>query len=248
MVSSFSPPIVCLTDDDDDNPTELSMPYTSSYASVANDSLPRKKRRLPETDTGISSTIINWSKRQRNDHYSHEPSPYNSIFDKPQTRRYNNDLYHYGEPETHSFHAFDWTTDSQTSTKTYSNPIQTAPRIQIVPAPPTVMNIVKHHLDHSDAIPILPLSHQDDRYAQHSHKQSVNFPSSRSESIPISLPLPTPTSSIVRPQAQRHPSAKASRTSFSHTVSSEILHSLGFFLIVKDHYAFLYFSFLQSLT
>ena len=228
MVSSFSPPIVCLTDDDDDNPSELSVPYTSSYASVANDSLPRKKRRLPETDTGISSTIINWSKRQRNDHYSRDPLHYNSIFDKSDTLRYNNDRYHYGEPEKHSFHAFDWTADSPTSTKTYSNSIQTAPRIPIVPVPPTVMNVVKHHLDHSDTIPILPFSHQDDRYAQHSHTQSVNFPSSRSPSVPISLPLPTPTLSIVRPQAQRHPLAKASRTSYSHTVSRKFSGLLFF--------------------
>lgn len=230
MVSSFSPPIVYLTDDEDDNPVEFNAPYTSSYASVANDSLPRKKRRLPETDTGISSTIINWSKRQRNDHYSREREPlhYNSAFEKPDSIRFNYDRYHYPEPETHSFHAFDWTTDSQTSTKTYSNSIQTTPRISIASAPSTVMNVVKHHLDHSDTLPILPLSHQDDRYAQHSHAQSVNFPSSRSPSVPISLPLPTPTSSIVRPQAQRPPLAKLTRPSYSHPVSQEISQSRVF--------------------
>lgn len=220
MLSSFSPPVLCLTDDDDDSITELNVPYTSSYASVANNNLPRKKRRLPETDTRISSSIINWSKRQRNDHCSRESNHYNTVLDKPDTIRYNSDAYPYTDPESHSFHAFDWTTETPVLPKNYSNPIQMAPRISLIPPPSTVMNVVKHHLDHSDPMPIIPLPHQDDRYAQHSHTQSMNFPPSRSPSIPISLPLPSPTSSLVRSHTQRHHSTKPPRIStYSHSVS-----------------------------
>ena len=223
MLSSFSPPILCLTDDEDDNTTELTVPYTNSYASVANDSLPRKKRRLPETDTRISSSIINWSKRQRNDHYARESTHYNSILDKPDTIRFNSDAYHYTEPESHSFHAFDWTSETQLAPKNYSNSIPMTPRISLIPPPTTVMNVVKHHLDHSDPLPIISLPHQDDRYVQqHSHTQSMNFPPSRSPSIPISLPLPSPTSSLIRPLAQRQHSTKPPRLpSYSHAVSSK---------------------------
>jgi hypothetical protein len=220
MVSRFSPPVLYLTDDDDDNEPEPHMPYISSYASVVNDNLPRKKRRLPNTDVQMNQTVINWSKRQRHDDYHQQhQSVYNPIHHPSETIVFNSDAYDYAEPKSHSFHAFDWTNEPLAQHRNFANHIQTASRMTVVP-PPNVMNVVKHHLDQSDAVPIIPLHHSNDRYGQHAPRKSTNMSIPPTPPSPIPLPLPTPTSSLVRPQAQRiHHSGKNLRIPYPNSVS-----------------------------
>jgi hypothetical protein len=190
MVSRFSPPVLYLTDDDDDddNEPEPNMPYVSSYASVVNDNLPRKKRRLSNANVRVNPSVVNWSKRQRNDHYSqqHQQPMYNPIHHPPETIVFNSDAYNFPDPKSHSFHAFDWTSEPQAPPRTYSNHIQTTSRMAIVPPPPNAMNVVKHHLDQSDAVLTIPLSHSNDRYIQHPPRKSTNIP------IPTTPPSPIP--------------------------------------------------------
>jgi hypothetical protein len=224
MVSPFSPPVLYLTDDDDDNESEPNMPYVSSYSSVVNDNLPGRKRRLPNTNVRTNPSAVNWSKRQRNDHYSQQQQQqqpiYNSIHHTPERMVFNSDAYDFPDPKSHSFHAFDWTSEPRIPPRTYSNPIQTTSRMAIVPAP-TVMNVVKHHLDQSDTVPINPLSHSNGRYVQHSAKKPANIsiPGTPPSPSLLPLPLPTPTSSLVRPQAQRIYSEKNVRIPYPHSVS-----------------------------
>jgi hypothetical protein len=89
----------------------------------------------------------------------------------------------------------------------------------IVPPPPNAMNVVKHHLDQSDAVLTIPLSHSNDRYVQHPPRKSTNISIPTTPPSPIPLPLPTPTSSLVRPQAQRIHSGKNVRIPYPHSVS-----------------------------
>jgi hypothetical protein len=222
MVSPFSPPVLYLTDDDDDNETEQNLPYASSFTSVINDNLPRKKRKYTNADVRINPSLVNWSKRQRNDYYRPPQPTHNSHHHEPETVIISRDKYNLPNQESHSFHAFDWTTEPRTSTRIYSNPIQPTTRVSIAPPPPppNVMNVVKHHLDHSDTVPLIPITHQNDRYLQYPHRKSTNvLISATPPPAPLPLPLPTPTSSLVRPQAQRIQPGKNTRIPYTHAVS-----------------------------
>jgi hypothetical protein len=217
MVSSFSPPVLYLSDDDDDNEIEQNIPHAGSFASVTNDHLPRKKRKFTDTNVRINPSIVNWSKRQRNDHYQHQQPIYNSHHHhQSETNVHYPDEYNFADQESHSFHAFDWSSEPRTATRIYSNPIQTTSRVSTVP-PPTVMNVVKHHLDQSDAIPLMPLSRHSERYFQHAQRKSTHIPISVTPPLP--LPLPTPTSSFVRPHAQHIQPGKNIRIPYTHSVS-----------------------------
>ncbi len=225
MVSSFSPPLLDLTDDDDDDhEIEQNIHYGSSLTPITNENLPRKKRKLTNTNVCINPSIINWSKRQRNDHYQYQPITHNSIHHQPGTIDINPDDYSFGDQQSHSFHAFDWTTDLRAPPRIYSNPIQTASRVSMVPPlPPNAMNVVKHHLDQSDTVPLISLPPQNDRYMQHSQRKSSNIPIPTIPPQALPLPLPTPTSSLIRPHAQRLPPGKNIRIPYIHTVSLNFL-------------------------
>lgn len=220
MVSRYSPPVLYLSDDSDDednnnnNTNDQNIRYNSLLTRINNDSLPRKKRKLTDTNVRINPSIVNWSKRQRNDpayqHYSihHEPEPF-SI---------NPNEYNHHNQQSHSFQAFDWSTEPRGDPRMYSNPIQTSSsssRLPIIPSS-NVMNVVKQHLDQSDTI---SLPHQYDRYIQQSQRKSMHIPVSTAVPPPLSLPLPTPTSSFIRPLAQRIQSGTNNRIAYTHSVS-----------------------------
>jgi len=229
MASRFSPPVLYLTDDDDDNETEQNISYGSSLSSINNNNLPRKKRKLTNTNVRVNPSVVNWSKRQRNDHYQPQQITHNSIQYEPEPMVIDISEYNFGNQQSHSFHAFDWTTEQQTSPtpRIYSNPIQTTSRVSIVPRP-NVMNVVKHHLDQQDTIPLMPLTHQNDIYVQHAQRKSRNISISATSPPPppLPLPLPTPTSSFIRPQTQRIQSGKTIRIPYTHSVSLNFFYLL----------------------
>jgi hypothetical protein len=233
MRSPSSPPVLYLTDDDD-NETEQNISYGSSSKTVINDNLPRKKRKLTNTNVRINQSIVNWSKRQRNDNYQQQPTTSKNLINhEPETIGINPDKYIFEEPESHSFHAFDWSTEKRTPARMYSNPIQTPPRVPILP-PPNVMNVVKHHLDQSDIGPLIPMTHQNDRYMQQLSRKSISFPISSSSPPILPLPLPTPTSSLIRPTAQRIQPGKNIQIPYTHSVSlnfSYLLFKIKIYLI-----------------
>jgi hypothetical protein len=231
MVSPFSPPVLYLTDDDDDNEIEQNISYGSSLTSIHNDNLPRKKRKLTNTNVRVNPTIVNWSKRQRNDPYQHQQTTYNSFHHEPEPMVINPDEYNLRNQQSHSFHAFDWTSEPRTASRIYSNPIQTNTRMSMIPS--NVMNVVKHHLDQSDTVPLIPLHHhQNDRYLQHPQRKSINIsipatpPPQPPPPPPLPLPLPTPTSSIIRPHAQRIQPGKNIRIPITHSVSLNFFNIL----------------------
>ncbi len=227
MGSSSSPPVLYLSDDDDDNDVEQHMPYGHSLSGMMNDNLPRKKRKLTNANVRINPSIVNWSKRQRNDHYhrSHQ-IPQNLTNHEREVIVLNSNEYNLEEQESHSFHAFDWSSDARTSTRIHQHPIQTLPRVSIIPRPlplpppSNVVNVVKHHLNYSDSVPLMPMSRQNDRYMQQSQRKLINVPKCTTPpQQPLPLPLPTQTSSIIRPTAQRVQPGKNLRNPFSHSVS-----------------------------
>lgn len=249
MASRYSPPVLYLSDDDDDDHhqvTEHNIPFTSSLTFMNNDNLPRKKRKLIDNNVEINPSVINWSKRQRNDpHYQYQQPTNHSMHHMSEPFLINQDDYNIRDQQSHSFQAFDWTAEPRIDRRIYSNPIRTPPRLAIIPPslqqqpppphpppPSNVMNVVKHHLDHSDTMPMMPLSHQTDRYMQRSQRKSIHMSippvsqptSSSSSSSSLPLPLPSPTSSIVRPQAQRIQPGKTNRISYTHSVSMHFLN------------------------
>jgi hypothetical protein len=107
-----------------------------------------------------------------------------------------------------------------------------------------VMNVVKHHLDQSDTVPLMPLHHQNDRYIHHPQRKSMNIsisptPPPPPVPAPLPLPLPTPTSSLIRPHAQRMQPGKNIRIPMTHSVSLNffnILLKLQFIMYENDDY------------
>ncbi|CAF1213810.1 unnamed protein product [Rotaria sordida] len=225
MESPFSPPILYLTDDDDDTQINLNMSYGNSYKTTINENLPHKKRKITNKNVHINPSTINWSKRQRNDNHHHHQQQQQQqritktfINQEPETIIIDPDESIQEHHESHSFFAFDWTTETPSSTRTYVHPIQTLSRTSIQPLA-TAINVTKHHLDPSDTVPLIPRIHQNDRYIQHAQRKTTNIPISSNSSPPLPLPLPTSTSAFTRPSAQRVQSGKILRVPYSHSVN-----------------------------
>jgi hypothetical protein len=228
MESPFSPPVLYLTDDDDDdNETEHNMSYDNSLRTVFTDNLTHQKRKFQNTNVCVNPSILNWSKRQRNDNYYQPQIPQHLVNYEPDTEVINPNEYIHRETNPHQFHAFDWTTEAQTPARIYPNPIQTTSRASVVP-PPNMMNMAKHHLDQSDAISMIPIPHQNERYIQQPQRKLINIPISPASSSPLPLPLPSPTSSLIRPTAQRVQPGKNIRIPYTHPVSRDF-YLLSFF-------------------
>ncbi|CAF2402549.1 unnamed protein product [Rotaria sp. Silwood2] len=228
MASPFSPPILYLTDDDndDDSRIDLSMPYGNSFEPAMNENLPHKKRKLPNTNAQIKPSTFSFSKKQRNDNYHHHRQQQqqqqlhiakNFINHEPETIVIDSDESIHEQQESHSFFAFDWTSERPTPTRTYPNQIQTASRAPIPPLN-TVMNVTKHHLDPSDTVPLFPRILQNDRYIQQAQRKTINIPMSSPSSSPLPLPLPTSTSAFTRPVAQRVQQGKVIRMPYAHSI------------------------------
>ena len=212
MGSPSSPPVLYLTDDDNENEVEQNIMYSGSLSTMNNDHLPRKKRKLTNTNVRVNSSIVNWSKRQRNDNYE---IPQNIINHEREMLVIDSDEYNYEEQRSHSFRAFDWTNEIPTSSRIHPNSFQPASRVSIVPP----VSIVKHHLDQSRPMPLISMTHQNDRYIQPLPRKSVHIPINSPSPSLLPLPLPTLTSTLVRPIAQRAVPGKNIRISYTHSVS-----------------------------
>ena len=170
---SSSPPLLYLTDDDDDdNEIEHNISYENSLSTVYNDIFPHKKRKFTNTNVRVNPSIVNWSKRQRNDDYYQPQTAQNFVNYEPDGEIINPNKYIHRGQNYHSFHAFDWSTDVQTPAGIYPNPIQTTSRVSFVP-PSSIMNAAKRHLDRSDAISLNPMTHQNDRYIQQPQRKLI---------------------------------------------------------------------------
>jgi len=229
MHSSSSPPVLYLEDDDDDDDdneqnhyfeTNMSLPKASSSNDM---NLSRKKRKLTNTNVRVNPSIVNWSKRQRNDHYQQRLSQnfIDSDLDSEPILLDPNE-YIIEEPDSQAYRSFDWTIQSRPptpprsliATKISSNPIQTISRISNV----TTSNgshVVKRSIDRTDPI---PTPNSNEKFSQQQRK-SISIPPSRPSLALLSLPLPKPTSSIIRPNVQRGRPVKNSRIPNTQSVT-----------------------------
>ncbi|CAF0904277.1 unnamed protein product [Adineta ricciae] len=216
MESPYSPPIVCLTDDDDDNELETHVSTFNSEPFIYEYNHFHRKRKLSDANVRVNSSIVNWSKRPRYDPYHQINPPYNATnYESASGTLHSND-YLYSGPESHSFSAFDWSSGTQsTASRAYTNFIHTPSRPSYESPPPiTPIHVTKHILDHSDSTSLLPVIHQQDGYAHPFPRRFKSTPlSCRS---PPPLPLPLPTSTVIRPTAQRIQPGKAILTSYLH--------------------------------
>jgi hypothetical protein len=218
MVSSFSPPVLYLSDDDDDNEIEQHIPHAGSFASVTNDHLPRKKRKFTDTNVRINPSIVNWSKRQRNDHYQQRVSQnfIDSDLDSEPMLLDPNE-YIIEEPDSQLYRSFDWTIQSRPSpsisTKISSNPIQTISRGSNATTS-NVNNTLKRPIDKPDAISV---TNAKEKFIQQ-QKKAIAMPPARPSLALLSLPLPKPTSSLMRSNAQRGRPVKNSRIPTTESV------------------------------
>lgn len=239
MVSRYSPPVLYLTDDDDEDNNnhhhqrtdfDGHNSYQTSYAHSSMDyrNAAGKKRTLPDGNVRVNPSVVNWTKRPRNDHYQSQIVRQDPIARQSEIFSYDQRSYNPIDDESHSFRAFDWSNDTHTSTRVYSNPISSTAQMSIS-QPTNVMNVIKQHLNHLDSPPSYSQSHKTHRYHQHSLQKNINFPitsTARSSSpsataqSPLPLPLPTPTSSFNRSHPQRIHPEKNLRMSYSHSVSN----------------------------
>jgi hypothetical protein len=208
MDRSSSPPILYLGDDDDDEQNHYFQTHMSlSQASSSEMHLPQKKRKLSNANVCVNTSIVNWSKRQRNDHYQQRLSQ-NSDLDSELILLDPNE-YVIEEPDSQSYRSFDWTIQSQppiTPTKFTSNPIQKVPRVPIA----TPSNATKRPIEKPHAISV---SNLHDKFIPQ-QKKSVTIPSAPF----LPLPLPKPTSTFVRPNVQRGRPIKNSRVPHTQPV------------------------------
>jgi len=231
MNGSSSPPVLYLGDDDDDDDNgqnqyferNMSLPKASSSTDMNS---PRKKRKLTNANVRVNQSIVNWSKRQRNDHYQQRLS---QNFIEPDLDSepilLDPNEYIIEEPDTQLYSSFDWTIEPQPprpprppppppppliQTKLSSNPIHTISRVATV-TNSNVNNVMKRPVDKPDPILVTNLN---DKLIQQKRK-SIPVPPPppppRPSIAPLPLPLPKPTSSIARPNAQRGRPAKNSR-------------------------------------
>lgn len=220
MESSYSPPVLYLTDDDndDDNLAEQHLIFNNSLKTTINENLPHKKRKLPNNNAQINPSMIPWSKRQRNDHYLQQQQQQisrNLFNSEPETIVIDPDEPIIEESESHSFVAFDWTNDIRPSAplpaphlpprpRIFSNPVQPIPRLAIP----------------SQHTSLMPIIHQNDRYMQSTRNKPVmSFPIASNSSPPLPLPLPTSTSAFTRPSLPRVQATKTIRIPYTHSVS-----------------------------
>ncbi|CAF2059941.1 unnamed protein product [Rotaria magnacalcarata] len=221
METPFSPPVLYLTDDDndDDNLTEHHTLYGSSLKNTINENLPHKKRKLTNSNPQMNPSMLHWSKRQRNDNCLPQQQAARNFFGhEPETIVIDPDESIVGTEESHSFIAFDWTNDTRPAPRTYSYPIQPTPRLAIPPQN-TVMNISKHHINQSDTHPLMSIIHQNDKYIPSARNKSITFPIPSTSSPPLPLPLPASTSAFTRPSIQRVPATKTIRVPYTHSTS-----------------------------
>ncbi|UJR31027.1 hypothetical protein I4U23_018536 [Adineta vaga] len=227
-MNSSSPPVLYLDDDDDDDDDDDGVDHIYRASSSNDMRLPRKKRKLTNTNVQINPSVVNWSKRQRNDHFHRQPSQnmIDAEFD-PEPVLLDPEEYIIEEPDTHSFCSFDWTIQTRPplppppppppppllSTRIRSSPIQTTAHVSSVP-PLNVNYATKRYVDKPDRIPNIN-SHE--RIIQQPRKPSIVPASASTPPTPrpslsvLTLPLPKPTSSIARPNTRRGRPLKNSR-------------------------------------
>ncbi|CAF1104089.1 unnamed protein product [Rotaria sordida] len=232
MNFSSSPPVLYLGDDDDDNnhnkqnsyvETNMSLVKTSSSSSSSNDmNMSHKKRKLTNTNVRINPSIVNWSKRQRNDHYQQQTS--RNFIDTdpdPEPILLDPDEYIIEEPDPPTFCSFDWTIQPPPPpllpTKISSNhPIQTVSRGSTI-SNSNMNHIVQRSIDKLDNT---NSNHQFIQQQQQQQRKPIAIPVQQQPSLAlVSLPLPKPTTSFFRANVQRGRPVKNSRISYTQSTS-----------------------------
>ena len=222
MNSPSSPPVLYVEDDDDDDNeqnqhfgTNTSFP-TALSSNDMNSS--RNKRKLTHGNVRINPSVVNWSKRQRNDHYQQATTQH--LIDNDTDLEpilLDPDEYIIEEPDTQSFCSFDWTIQPTPPpiipTRIPSSPMQTTSRVSTKPTS-NGNNSTKRSLDNPKVIPV---STPNNKSFQQQSKPAA-IPASRPSLAPLSLPLPKPTSSLVRPNVQRGRPLKNSRIPHTQSV------------------------------
>jgi hypothetical protein len=226
MNASSSPPVLYLGDDDDDDDDNEQNQYFETNMSLnrasssTDKNLSSQKRKLTNANVRVNPSIVNWSKRQRNDHYQQQLSQnfIDSDLDS-EPILLDPDEYIIEEPDSQAYRSFDWTIQPRPPsppppppppplipTKISSNSVQTISRVSTV-TPSNVNNIVKRSADKPD-----PITNSNDKFIQQQRK-SIPVPLPRPSLALLSLPLPKPPPSVVRPNTQRGRPVKNSRIS-----------------------------------
>ncbi|CAF0942458.1 unnamed protein product [Rotaria sp. Silwood1] len=227
MDSSSSPPVLYLGDDDDDDDdnnyhrqnsyveTNMSLMKTSSSNDM---NISRKKRKVTNTNVRINPSIVNWSKRQRNDHNQQQTS--RNFIDSdldPEPILLDPDEYIIEEPDPPAFCSFDWTIQPPPPpllpTKISSNhPIQTISRSS-TKSTSNMNNIVQRSNDRVDD------TNSNHQFIQQPRKP-ITIPVQQPSSTALaSLPFSKPTTSFFRPNVQRGRPVKNSRISYTQSTS-----------------------------
>ncbi|CAF3617558.1 unnamed protein product, partial [Rotaria sp. Silwood1] len=226
MDSSSSPPVLYLGDDDDDDDnnyhrqnsyveTNMSLMKTSSSNDM---NISRKKRKVTNTNVRINPSIVNWSKRQRNDHNQQQTS--RNFIDSdpdPEPILLDPDEYIIEEPDPPAFCSFDWTIQPPPPppllpTKISSNhPIQTISRSS-TKSTSNMNNIVQRSIDRVDD------TNANHQFIQQPRKP-ITIPVQQPSSTALaSLPFSKPTTSFFRPNVQRGRPVKNSRISYTQSI------------------------------
>jgi len=222
MNASPSPPVLYLGDDDDDDNNEQNQYFETNMSlnrasSSTDKNLSSQKRKLTNANVRVNPSIVNWSKRQRNDHYQQQLSQnfIDSDLDS-EPILLDPDEYIIEEPDSQAYRSFDWTIQPRPPspppppplipTKISSNSVQTISRVSTVTTS-NVNNIVKRSADKPDPISV---TNSNDKFIQQQRK-SIPVPLPRPSLALLSLPLPKPPPSVARPNTQRGRPVKNSR-------------------------------------
>lgn len=166
------------------------------------------------------------------------------------------------EPETHSFHAFDWTLDQRrAATAMHSVPPRKAPLVPLLPPPPiqnlntidlrTTANLSRNSIERNEirrqSSPIeQTLSQQAQAQQQQQQRRILLIPAGLPPTPTIPLPLPKPTATLSRQPPKRGRPAKIGRTHRSLDVSQNKFLSYQKMPFFRDFIVFyLFFSLLR---
>lgn len=240
MDSPSSPIILYLGDDNDDyedsgnngNPNrqyshvETSLFSTKVSSSTDMNNQYKKRKLTTTTNVRVNPSVVNWSKRQRNNQYQQQ-SPRDFVASSPDSDPIILDPNDYiiEEPDPPQYCSFDWTlqlqpkstpTMSRTPSSSQSNP--TSPRISTIPNSP-VRKIVPRSIDRPDNILTKnPISRS---IQQQRQPIAVPVPQSSQSNVPLHLPKPTASLSRQNIQQRGRP-VKNSRIPYTHSVRSVI--------------------------
>ena len=218
-----SPPVLYLEDDDDHEQMqypELSRSFIPSVTSTEAMHRSQKKRKFANSNTAPNPSAIYWPKRNRVDPFDQRLTAYpREPGSEPETIILDPDEYVIEEPDTHSFRAFDWTTEPRRTTAPI-RPKPIFPGTTIVDAPTSTSHLVQYAAERTERLFRASMNTPTDKnHFQQRKMTAAPMGQPPPPPTPLSLPLPTPASLLVRPPAKRGRPLKSSRISHvSHPV------------------------------